>query len=559
MDLLYFIVAIVVVLIIKFFYDKKKNRHLLMESLKKQWGKPADCDYTSDYLESIATYFRFAYDKNTDIDDITWHDLNMDDLYLEMNNTASSLGEEYLYSMLHKLEYKKDKLEERNKLIDYFQSNPDKSIEIQGILKYLGKLNRISIFEYMNHFSDVKKDSNIGHISQAIAFLAALFLATVEPKIGVILSVLMLGYNIITYYKRQGQIDKYISVCSYIIRLLSTVEQLNDAKIPEIDFYLNRLIELSKRFKKFRKNSYLVTSKNISGDIGNVIFDYVRMIFHVDLIKFNQMIDIFTNEKDTLNEIFEIVGSIDSLIAVASYRTYLPYYCMPELENKNDNSLYVEEVYHPLIEDAVTNSIDAKSSALITGSNASGKSTFLRSIAINAILSQTIYTSLSKSYKANYFKVMSSMALQDNILGSESYYIVEIKSIKRIMDSVNDRIPVLCFVDEVLRGTNTLERIAASSQILYSFGTSNVICFAATHDIELTHILEEYFENYHFQEEVAENKVTFDYKLHNGRAVSRNAIKLLSMMGYKEEIIASATNNANQFLKDGKWAKLERI
>ena len=89
---------------------------------------------------------------------------------------------------------------------------------------------------------------------------------------------------------------------------------------------------------------------------------------------------------------------------------------------------------------------------------------------------------------------------------------VEIRSLKRILDAVEEPgAPVLCFIDEVLRGTNTVERIAASSKILESMAQKRVLPFAATHDIELTYILEKEYENFHFQEEVKEDEVLFDY------------------------------------------------
>ena len=147
------------------------------------------------------------------------------------------------------------------------------------------------------------------------------------------------------------------------------------------------------------------------------------------------------------------------------------------------------------------------------------------------------------------------MALKDNIQSSESYFIVEIKSLKRILDAVNqDKTPVLCFVDEVLRGTNTVERIAASSRILQSFADSGVMCFAATHDIELTHMLEHLYSNYHFKEDVKDNDVIFNYRLYEGRAVSRNAIKLLGVLGYDENVITKADETAKRFLDTGVWS-----
>ena len=103
---------------------------------------------------------------------------------------------------------------------------------------------------------------------------------------------------------------------------------------------------------------------------------------------------------------------------------------------------------------------------------------------------------------------------------------MEIRSLKRILDAAEEEEPVLCFVDEVLRGTNTAERIAASSNILRYLAEKGTHCFAATHDLELTEILKDCFEMYHFSETVTEDTLSFDYTLKEGKATSRNAILL---------------------------------
>lgn len=142
---------------------------------------------------------------------------------------------------------------------------------------------------------------------------------------------------------------------------------------------------------------------------------------------------------------------------------------------------------------------------------------------MNSILAQTLGTCTCSSYRAPFLKVMTSMALRDDIESGESYFIVEIKSLKRILDESKKPEPLLCIIDEVLRGTNTIERIAASSRILAALHQNWVIPFAATHDIELSYILEDLYDNYHFEEEVKEKEVVFSYILKKGRATSRNA------------------------------------
>ena len=214
-----------------------------------------------------------------------------------------------------------------------------------------------------------------------------------------------------------------------------------------------------------------------------------------------------------------------------------------------------KDLYHPLIDGAVANSIEAKSGVLLTGSNASGKSTFLKTCAINTILAQSVHTVLGSEYRAPFYRIYSSMALKDDISLGESYYIVEIKSIKRIIDaSKTGGGKVLCFVDEVLRGTNTIERIAASTQILKSLAENGVQCFAATHDIELTSLLKDIYEIYHFEGDVTDNDVKFDYKLKDGPATTRNAIMLLKVLGYDENIVENAQKMADGFLQTGNWA-----
>ena len=108
-------------------------------------------------------------------------------------------------------------------------------------------------------------------------------------------------------------------------------------------------------------------------------------------------------------------------------------------------------------------------------------------------------------------------------------------------------------IDEVLRGTNTLERISASGEILYELSAKNVLCFAATHDLELTKMLEKVYDNAHFEEQIQDGQIYFDYKLHKGPSVSRNAIKLLGIMGFEAGTLDAAEAVAGYFEKEGKW------
>ena len=550
------IAGVLVLLFLKSIWDEKKYTEKLYRKMEREWGQVPQESYTEDKYRSLQFYYNSRPKDMGDIDLITWNDLDMDQIFMTMNNTGSAAGEEYLYAMLHTLSYSEEELLERNRLIEFFAKNKQQRQKLQEQFLRMGKEKNISIYEYMNLLHLLKRESNLPRIMSMLTMLAAFGLIVFRPVAGVI-AVLVVGiFNAYQYYKRKMDIEKYFSVVSHLIRMLDGMETLTKCDIAEIKTYTDRIRKTLKVFAGFRKGAGIVAAKKPTGDLLEGMLDYIRMLFHIDLIKFNRMLQIFDSHEKELTELFETAGFLDAMIAAASYRKLMREWCLPVLSHATPH-LQTENIYHPMLDAPVKASLSENKSVLITGSNASGKSTFIKTLAINAILAQTIYTVMADSYESSYFMVASSMALRDDIFSKESYYIVEIKSLKRIMDRLNAKVPMLCFVDEVLRGTNTLERIAASTEILAGIAENNAMCFAATHDIELTHILEAQYSNYHFQEYVEENQVLFDNKLYPGRAVSKNAIKLLRMLGYEERITKRAEERVQCFEDTGEWKRLE--
>ena len=311
------------------------------------------------------------------------------------------------------------------------------------------------------------------------------------------------------------------------------------------------------KFDRFTRFSYLIMSPGRMGGSGDMMemgLDYIRMFLHLDIIKFNSMLQEVNKYRNEINEMLTLIGKLDVALSVGEYRTYLKTYCLPSYQK---DTYEAQALYHPLLSNPVKNDVSVKRSVLITGSNASGKSTFLKTVAVNAILAQSIHTVCADNYKADYFRIFSSITLKDNIFEGDSYYMTEIKSIKRILDAAKEeKAPVLSFVDEVLRGTNTTERIAASGIILQQLADSRGFCFAATHDLELTEILKHYYDNVHFEEKIEDGDIVFPYRLQMGPATTRNAIALLKIMGYDNAITQKAQNQAERFEINRKWEVL---
>ncbi len=556
------IVAILVIalLVIKSVRDDRMYKKRLTQRLQQNWGLPSRSEYSHEQMQTIKSYY---YDniEDMDVDDITCNDIDFDAIYQRINSTCTSVGEEYLYALLRKPLHSQSELEERERVIELISKNEDERIKLQTALTGVGKMNKISVYDYIKNVDTLKGDGKWKHIFYAGLLLFCIAGCFVYPSPMIIFAIIVMAFNVIAYYKSKVSYEGYIQLFSFITRTVCHTKDVAEVSIKGIEAYQQKLSDNAACFKKFCKGSRMVAGgQSMGGDLTDSMMDYVRMLFHVDLIKMCSMIEELKKYKKELFEIYDTIGYIDSLVSIASYRAGLSEWCVPEFEkeiSKENTVLRFQDIYHPLLSEPVTNSLTTKSCVLITGSNASGKSTFIKTVAINAILAQTIHTALAASYHSSFFRIYSSMALRDNIFSNESYYIVEIKSLKRILDASNkSEIPMLCFIDEVLRGTNTLERIASSAQILARLSKERALCFAATHDLELTRILSNYYDNYHFTERVSEDNVEFDYQIKKGSANTRNAIKLLKMIGYDTDITESAERAANEFLNAGGWNTL---
>ncbi len=546
----------IVVVFIKGTITEKKNYKRFIRSLEEDYGHFPNIEYEPGDMERISSYHKSIERTPGDIDNITWNDLNMDDIYKKINKTQTSAGEEYLYHLLRTPLFDENVLADRDRLINFTIQNSEKRKNLQKILHRVGKVKRCSLTDYLILLKELERESNIPHYFLDVLIIVSFAYIFVEPAWGFTIFLASLAYSIIWYYRRKGTISPYITTFTHILKMFGAAEQIEKLKYEELLIYSTKMKKVRTTFRNFRHNTYiLATGSRVSENPLDLLWDYVRMIFHLDITKFNAMLKQLQENFDEIYVLRDTIGVIDSSISIGSYRKAVSYYCKP-IFSKDSNSVNfaAEKLYHPLIVNPVSNSLNENRGLLITGSNASGKSTFLKTVAINAIFAQTLYMTLSENYHANMFHIYTSMALRDDLQSNESYFIVEIKSLKRILDASEKQRPILCFIDEVLRGTNTVERIAASAMIMKSLNQSHIMCMAATHDIELAHMLEQQYRNYHFKEEIENNDIKFNYHLNKGKSSTRNAIKLLGVIGYDSAIICEAEEIASRFVETGSWS-----
>lgn len=208
----------------------------------------------------------------------------------------------------------------------------------------------------------------------------------------------------------------------------------------------------------------------------------------------------------------------------------------------------VDNIYHPLINNCVPNSILIDKSVIITGSNMSGKSSFLRTLAVNIVSSYGLNMSFSSAISLPECRLHSVLTVSDNLDEGKSYYMSEVLRIRSIIEkcsSGDNHLTNLVFIDEIFKGTNTIERISiADAVIRYLSSLENTVAVVSTHDIELAHGLEEILDTYHFNETIDSEKISFSYTLIPGVVYTRNAISLLRLCGYPSSILDKAEENA---------------
>ncbi len=546
-----FFPVLFIILVYKGIVEKKRTIEKWKRTFKDNYGKVNKRQLKDDDLERISHYCKDRTTYHT-IDELTWNDLDMDLVYEKISYTRSSLGDDYLYYLLRNPLKEEDILLDREKKISYLAANEELRIELQVLFSEIGRIRDYSFSDYLKYLMQEESRSNVKHYLTDILIVFSVFLMGYNIGFGWALFFLLILYNIVTYFKDKAYLEPYLVSLRYLLKIKGYAKEITEILPKEWANEKNLLQNILTSMKKMEKNSFLVMSPGRMGGEGlELILDYLRMCLHLDIIKFNNMLSQLQQYEKELWTLYEIMGETDAFIAIAEYRAFLTEVSRPKFHK--ERNIYVKDIYHPLIENAVSNSLDMKKNILLTGSNASGKSTFLKTLGINILFAQTIHTCLASEFMLPFCSLYTSMSLKDSLSLKESYYMAEIKAIKRILDAAGEEDTVVCMVDEVLRGTNTMERIAASTQILKGMADQGIMCLAATHDVELTGTLEKDYDNYHFEESLNKGEVAFSYKLRMGRAESCNAIDLLANLGYDNSLIEEARKMVRCFEEKGEW------
>ena len=524
------------------FYRKKKKKALLINSFGQLKEDSFDFSFIQDY---------FRKKQNPQVlqilSDKTCNDLDFDELFMFLDRTHSKIGQQFLYNKLRTIPVSSDKNVKLESIINKFLTDPEFRVNIQ---QQLEKLNSIQTFYVNTLFQDehLKKPKwfFIVPLLSVICLLSIIFAFVYNVMLFVIAVIFIVNMGI--YYWNKSNLYIYLGSIPQLLRLNVVARNfLKHDIFQDIDLNISESIKsidkVRNRMTSFKLQLQLETPAEM---VFGFIFEVFKILFLVEPIMLFEAISQLDSRRKEIEAVFSFVGEIDCCISVASLRTSLTEYCYPFINT--EKTISFQNMVHPLIYECIPNDLHVdKKSILLTGSNMSGKTSFIRAIGINIITGLTINTCFAKSFSFPRLKIYSAIRINDDLMNDKSYYFEEVLTIKEMIDEGKKGIMNLFLLDEIFKGTNTVERISAGKAVLSYLKNLDNIVFVSTHDIELADLLKKEYELFHFSELVNNKTVDFDFKLKPGKLKLRNAIRILQINGYPDSIISEATEISNYF------------
>lgn len=530
-------------------FNRKKKES---ERLKASFGRIKENSF--DFTK-IRHYF-----KNKDnsgcfqvLSDKTCADLDFEDLFAYMDRTVSKVGQQYLYNKLRVISTDRTRIDLNEEIIKVISEDTDLRIAIQSQLK---ELDNYAAYDVSPLFQEAHLNPPkwffIIKILSVSALLLSLLVYFYPQYILALIGVFVVNLGI--HFWNKKNLFKYLSAIPQLLNLNRVAFNLHKkALLKKIDPNLEKPIELLNQVRN--RMLFFQLEGKLQGDLAVLFwatFELIKTLFLLEPLLLFGVLKRLNTKRREVEQVFSFVGEVDTLISIASLRRGLDSFSIPKI-SQNSYQLNAESLYHPLLPSCVTNDISVSNkSILLTGSNMSGKTSFIRTIGLNVITGLTINTCFAKSLTIPFTRVFSAIRISDDLLNDKSYYSEEVFRIKEMISEGANSQSNLFLLDEIFKGTNTVERIAAGKAVLSLLSKNNNLVFVSTHDIELTDLLSEEYELYHFSEVVNDKKVGFDYKLKKGKLKHRNAIKILEVNEYPDEVIIEARAIAKELDRIGR-------
>jgi hypothetical protein len=538
----------------------RRSRTQILVRIRAAWGTPVARVRRMDVLSAAHATRMASLPDSCSLDERTWVDLNLDEVFAAIDRTQSTLGQQALYHRLRTAPVAAH-LAAFEALVDRMSLDSAARERAQLALARLQDPHGYDVW-WLASAEAVERRSWYGVFPVLTA--SAIVLAALAPFWSIAIGplVVALAINVAVRFATDhhiGTIARSFRQCAPLIAAAEALRFLEGEDIEPIVGPLRTDVPALARLKLISRwvngNPFMLSVNPDPlavgvNDVVSVLYEYLNLAFLLDASGAYFGIRDLSRHGRSLVRATAAAGDVDAAISIASYRQDRPDWTRPEFRHA-DAASELGELRHPLVDAAVPNSIAVRPGrgVLVTGSNMSGKSTFLRTVGVNAILAQTINTCLARAYRAPLFHVRSCIGRADDLVAGKSYYIAEVEALLELVRASGDGAPHLFLLDELFRGTNAVERIAAGQAVLLQLlGSPSApkphVVLAATHDRELVDLASGMFDAYHFGDSIGPEGLIFDHRLQQGPATTRNAIALLRLHGAPDTLLAQAVTTA---------------
>lgn len=480
------------------------------------------------------------------LDEKTCVDLDFDALFAKVDYTKSRVGQQYLYYLMRTSAFQPKESELNERLVQHLSTAPDSLFTVQSQLAKLGE----NAYDIAALFQGThRKSPKFLGLMRYLPFVSGFLLIMLFfSQLAWLLLLPVLLLNSILHYWNKRVLMVYIHSIPELLKLLKISRVFEkDQHFHLVNKNISRPLDALGRFKF--KLSLFSADAHLEGDMYVLvwtIYEFIKILFLIEPLALYSVLRSLEDHQEDIEEVYAFVGRIDALQSTAILRSEMEYFCIPDIRVDNVG-LHFTAMQHPLIDHCVGNSIDASSrSVLLTGSNMSGKTSFIKAIALNVICALSLNTCFAETFTMPYMKVYSAIRINDDLLNDKSYYQEEVQRIAYMIERSKEPVANLFILDEIFKGTNTIERIASGKAVLSYLSSAKNTVFVSTHDVELADLLQGDYDLYHFSETVDNNCIGFDYKLKTGKLNNTNAIRILELNNYPKELIAEALDISHQ-------------
>jgi len=515
------------------------SKHRPIDQIRARWAQEG----TKERWLTTKLFDLTRHASTDAVDDATWMDLEFDRLFSMVDSTLTMLGSQCLYRKMRI--YRNEPGELQKDYAAYQALRRDSALreKLQLCLWVLRSDSEALTCESV--FGKVPPSSrSVGLVlSMSVASLIGLVITILNPTMWWIFGVIVIGNALIVSFLRSNIHETFL-VTGRIGRMISAAARLERVGANHAISQPARLSAVFREDRDFRGlfRWFLVDRSN---DLIASLFFWLNLLFLVDHVAAAFVARKLRRHRDRLARVFLEVGSIDADIAIASWLERIPAHCQPEIVR--GQIIEFVEAFHPLLTDPVCNSLTLNGqSALVVGTNMAGKTTFIKMVGVNIILSRTIGVCFAVKAVLPESEVMASIRAEHSVSSGRSHFFSELERILLFMQKAGHEGRGVFLIDELFCGTNTPERVASAKAVLETIGAHAQV-LVTTHDVELQHMLEPKFQTFHFVENPDLPEV-FDYRLREGICNSKNAIKLLERIGFPPAVVLEARRLADIFI-----------